>query len=140
MLGRSDGVLNPCGVRFGSAEIYNLLQNHFAHAVEDSLCIGRQREYETDETVILFLKMREGEEFNNRLASSIRDVVRIELSPRHVPGLIDQCLEIPTTPNGKKVEILIKKILSGEKVQTDYSGNVVNPDCLDWYREWARRQ
>ncbi|EDN03429.1 conserved hypothetical protein [Histoplasma mississippiense (nom. inval.)] len=58
MLGRSDGVLKPAGVRFGSAEIYNVILKHFANEVEDSLCIGRRRNgIENDETVVLFVKL-----------------------------------------------------------------------------------
>lgn len=136
MLGRSDGVLKPSGVRFGSAEIYNLVLKHFPDAVEDSLCIGRRREQDTDETVVLFLKMKEGQEFSDKLANDIKAVVRKELSARHVPGIIDECPEIPVTANGKKVEGAVKQILSGTNVKT--SASVVNADCLDWYREWAK--
>lgn len=101
MLGRSDGILKPGGVRFGSAEIYNILLKHFPN-VEDALCIGRRRETDTDETVVLFVKMVNGEKFSEELAKEIQAVVRIELSARHVPGIIDECLEIPVTTNGKK--------------------------------------
>lgn len=101
MLGRSDGILKPAGVRFGSAEIYNILLKHFP-TVEDALCIGRRRETDTDETVVLFLKMAEGETLDGDLSKKIQTVIRTELSPRHVPGLIDQCPEIPVTTNGKK--------------------------------------
>jgi len=101
MLGRSDGILKPGGVRFGSAEIYNILLEHFPN-VEDALCIGRRRETDTDETVVLFLKMADGEKFNEDLAKKIQAVVRTELSARHVPAVIDECPEIPVTTNGKK--------------------------------------
>ena len=101
MLGRSDGILKPGGVRFGSAEIYNILLKHFPN-VEDALCIGRRRETDTDETVVLFLKMGNGEKFSEDLAKEIQAVVRTELSARHVPGIINECPEIPVTTNGKK--------------------------------------
>ncbi|KAK5167567.1 uncharacterized protein LTR77_007266 [Saxophila tyrrhenica] len=136
MLGRSDGVLKPSGVRFGSAEIYNLVLKHFPDAVEDSLCIGRRREEDTDETVVLFLKMKDGEKFDEKLAGDIKAVVRKELSARHVPGIVDECPEIPVTSNGKKVEGAVKQILSGTNVKT--SASVVNAGCLDWYRGWAK--
>ena len=136
MLGRSDGVLKPSGVRFGSAEIYNILLKHFPDAVEDSICIGRRREQDTDETVVLFLRMKEGEQFRDKLADDIKKVVRKELSARHIPGIIDECPEIPVTSNGKKVEGAVKQILSGTNVKT--SASVVNAGCLDWYREWAK--
>ena len=135
MLGRSDGVLNPQGVRFGSAEIYNLLLKHFSTEVEDSLCIGRKRERDKDETVVLFLKMSEGRTVEKQLIERIKGVVRKELSARHVPGVIDECPEIPVTTNGKKVEGAVKKILCGLNVKT--SASVANAECLEWYAKWA---
>jgi len=102
MLGRSDGILKPSGVRFGSAEIYNILLKNFPDSVEDALCIGRRRETDTDETVVLFLKMKEGVQFGEELSNGIKSTVRKELSARHVPGVIDECPEIPVTVNGKK--------------------------------------
>ncbi|MCJ1470232.1 hypothetical protein MMC07_008877 [Pseudocyphellaria aurata] len=101
MLGRSDGVLKPSGVRFGSSEIYNLLLKYFPE-IEDALCIGRRREKDADETVVLFVKMISQRSFSEQLAQNIRAVVRRELSARHVPGIIDECLDIPVTVNGKK--------------------------------------
>ncbi len=102
MLGRSDGILKPAGVRFGSAEIYNILLKHFPEEVADALCIGRRREIDSDETVVLFVKMVEGKEFSKDLAKRIQGVIRMDLSARHVPGIVDECLEIPVTTNGKK--------------------------------------
>ncbi|MCJ1437885.1 hypothetical protein MMC27_007272 [Xylographa pallens] len=101
MLGRSDGVLKPAGVRFGSAEIYNILQMYFPE-VEDALCIGRRRDTDTDETVILFLKMASGEVFSNELGKKIQSTVKSKLSTRHVPAIVDECPDIPVTTNGKK--------------------------------------
>ena len=102
MLGRSDGILKPAGVRFGSAEIYNVLLKHFPEDFADALCIGRRRESDSDETVVLFVKMAEGKTFNSSLVQDIKAVIRKELSARHVPGIIDECPEIPMTSNGKK--------------------------------------
>ena len=101
MLGRSDGVLKPSGVRFGSSEIYNVLLNHFPE-IEDALCLGRRRENDTDETVVLFVKMPAGKPYSQDLALKIQKVIRSELTARHVPAIIDECPEIPTTTNGKK--------------------------------------
>lgn len=102
MLGRSDGILKPSGVRFGSAEIYNVLLKHFGAEVEDAICVGRRRETDTDETVVLFLKIAAGKKLDEGLQGSIKKMVRKELSARHVPGVIDECYEIPITGNGKK--------------------------------------
>ncbi|KAJ5902033.1 hypothetical protein N7495_002561 [Penicillium taxi] len=137
MLGRSDGVLKPSGIRFGSAEIYNVLLKHFADEIEDSLCIGRRREgIDDDETVILFVKLAPGSPSTvPDLAARIQAVIRKELSARHVPGVIDTCPEIPVTSNGKKVENAVKQILCGLNIKIGAS--VANASCLDWYRVWA---
>ena len=103
MLGRSDGVLKPAGVRFGSAEIYNILTRFFAAAVEDAVCIGRRRATDTDETVCLFVVMAPGKTFDETLQGQIKAKIRSELSPRHVPGVIEECGGgVPKTSNGKK--------------------------------------
>jgi acetoacetyl-CoA synthetase len=102
MLGRSDGILKPAGVRFGSAEIYNVILEHFAQEVADALCIGRRRETDADETVVLFLKMNEGQELSPDLVTRVKTSIKQGLSARHVPAVIDECPEIPVTTNGKK--------------------------------------
>lgn len=102
MLGRSDGILKPAGVRFGSAEIYNVVLQHFPEDVADALCIGRRRETDTDETVVLFLKMADGRQISPDLVDRIKLTIKKSLSARHVPAIVDECPEIPVTTNGKK--------------------------------------
>lgn len=103
MLGRSDGVLKPAGVRFGSAEIYNVLTRFFGGEIEDAVCVGRRRETDRDETVCLFVVMSNEKTFTPELREKIKDVIRKELSPRHVPGVVEECgAGIPKTGNGKK--------------------------------------
>lgn len=102
MLGRSDGVLNPSGVRFGSSEIYNVILKEFPTEVEDALCIGRMRLGDIDETVVLFLKMKEGFPCDEAFKNRVRKAIEISHSRRHVPGIIDECFEIPKTTNDKK--------------------------------------
>ena len=133
MLGRSDGVLKPAGVRFGSAEIYNILLKHFPE-IEDALCIGRRRGTDTDETVVLFVKMMQKGSFSKDLTKKIQSTTRTELSARHIPAIVAECPEIPVTTNGKKVEVAVKQILSGTNVKI--SSSVANSDCLEWYRHW----
>ncbi|KAK3295741.1 uncharacterized protein B0H64DRAFT_153128 [Chaetomium fimeti] len=138
MLGRSDGVLKPAGVRFGSAEIYNVLTRFFSADVEDAVCVGRRREADRDETVCLFVVMAGGRVFDDGLRKRIGEVIRRELSPRHVPGVVEEAKGgVPKTGNGKKIEVAVKQILSGMQVRTNAS--VANPEALDWFREWARR-
>jgi len=136
MLGRSDGVLNPKGVRFGSSEIYNVLLKHMAHAIEDALCIGRQRKDDMNETVVLFVKMKPGVRFSQETKDEINHAIQKDLTASHKPSTIDECFEIPKTSNDKKVEVVIKHILSGNNVKV--SASVANPECLEWYREWAK--
>ena len=135
MLGRSDGVLNPSGVRFGSSEIYNVVLKEFGEVVEDALCVGRRREGDADEVVVLFVKIAEGKSFDGALIKRIKEVVRKELTARHVPAVIDECKEIPYTMNGKKVEGAVKQILCGMKVKT--TASVSNRECLEFYKKWA---
>lgn len=103
MLGRSDGVLKPSGVRFGSAEIYNILTRFFASDIEDAVCIGRRRATDTDETVCLFVVMAGGTSFTDEFKAEVKAKIKSELSPRHVPGIIEECGGgVPKTGNGKK--------------------------------------
>ncbi|KAK7967236.1 acetoacetate ligase [Apiospora aurea] len=136
MLGRSDGVLKPSGVRFGSAEIYNVLTRFFAGDVEDAVCVGRRRESDRDETVCLFVVMCEGKTFGDDLRQRIKAVIKSELSPRHVPGVVEECgpAGIPKTGNGKKIEVAVKQILSGINIKTNAS--VANPEALEWFKQW----
>ena len=135
-LGRADGVLNPSGVRFGSAEIYSVLEApEFAGDIADALCVGRRRKQDTDEVVMLFLKMRPGKNFSQDLVKRIKDAIAKALSRRHVPKFVFETPEIPATVNGKKVELPIKKIVSGEKITV--SGTLANPECLKWYEQFA---
>ena len=80
--------------------------------------------------------MHEGQTFDAELKDKICKTIREGLSPRHVPGIIDECPEIPVTTNGKKIEVAVKQILSGTNVKI--SASVANAGCLDWYREWAK--
>ncbi|TID02635.1 Malonamoyl-CoA synthetase vrtB [Colletotrichum higginsianum] len=136
MLGRSDGVLKPAGVRFGSAEIYNILTRFFAAEIEDAVCVGRRRATDADETVCLFVVPAAGRHFDDELRAKIKSVIRRELSPRHVPGVVEEARGgIPKTGNGKKIEVAVKQILSGMDVKTNAS--VANPEALEWFRAWA---
>jgi acetoacetyl-CoA synthetase len=139
MLGRSDGVLKPSGVRFGSAEIYNVLTKFFPAEIADAVCVGRRRAHlnESDETVCLFVVMVPGHDFNDDLRTRIKKTIKNELSPRHVPGVVECCGDegVPKTGNGKKIEVAVKQILSGQTVKSNAS--VANPGALEWFRGWA---
>ncbi|XP_028621782.1 acetoacetyl-CoA synthetase [Grammomys surdaster] len=130
MLGRSDGTLNPNGVRFGSSEIYNIVEAF--DEVEDSLCVP-QYNRDGEERVVLFLKMASGHTFQPDLVKRIRDAIRLGLSARHVPSLILETQGIPYTLNGKKVEVAVKQVLAGRTVE--HRGAFSNPETLDLYRD-----
>lgn len=93
MLGRSDGTLNPNGVRFGSSEIYNVIQTF--PQISDSVCVSQVNSKTCEERVVLFLKMAEGHEFNEKIVNLLKGVIREKLSPRHVPSLILPIMDIP---------------------------------------------
>ncbi|KAJ7121268.1 acetoacetyl-CoA synthetase [Mycena crocata] len=133
ILGRSDGVLNPSGVRFGSGEIYTVLEQ-FTSVINDSLCVGQRRSQDKDERVLLFLKMRPGNPLDDRLVAEIKSAIRTALSARHVPTFILEINDIPYTVNGKRIEIAVKQIVSGSDLKP--SGTVANPESLQLYYKY----
>lgn len=96
-LGRADGVLNPSGVRFGSAEIYGVIESKFAHRVVDSICVGQRRPQDNDESVVLFLLIKPGEKFTTKLVDEVKTAIREELSARHVPKYVFETPDIPVS-------------------------------------------
>ncbi|KIV92315.1 acetoacetate-CoA ligase [Exophiala mesophila] len=135
-LGRADGVLNPSGVRFGSAEIYSIIEAKFADIVSDSICVGQRRPQDNDESVMLFLLMKPGHKFTGKLVREVKDAIRKATSPRHVPKYVFETKEIPTTVNLKKVELPVKQIVSGKIIKP--SGTLLNPQSLDFYYQFAK--
>lgn len=129
MLGRSDGTLNPNGVRFGSSEIYNIVEAF--EEVCDSVCVP-QYNSDGEERVILFLKLVPSHTFSSELLTKIRSAIRVSLSARHVPSLILQTADIPYTISGKKVEVAVKQVIAGKEVSQ--RGSFSNPDSLDLYK------
>ncbi|KAG5221085.1 acetoacetyl-CoA synthetase [Salix suchowensis] len=110
MLGRSDGVLNPGGVRFGSAELYDLddFRPHKGYRRLGS-CRSTYR-WGTDERVVLFVKLLDEHDLSAELVQDVKAAVRSRRSPRHVPARILQVGDIPYTLNGKRVEVPVKKV------------------------------
>lgn len=136
MLGRSDGVLNPGGVRFGSAELYDVLDTAFCSTgkILDCLAIG-QTIGGSDERVILFVKLPDGQDLSPGLERQIKDELRVRRSPRHVPAQIIQAEDIPYTLNGKRVEVLVKKIINGAPLSIVNPSTLSNPECLPFYHD-----
>jgi acetoacetyl-CoA synthetase len=135
IVGRSDGVLNPSGVRFGPAEIYAVMET-FTAEVEDALCAGQRRKDDEDEAVLLFVKLQlHLKGLKPELAERIRVAIREKCSPRHVPAHIFSVAEIPYTSNGKKCEINVKHVVNG--VETEIGSTVANPENFKLYRQYA---
>jgi acetoacetyl-CoA synthetase len=96
-LGRADGVLNPSGVRFGSAEIYTIIDARFRDTIQDSICVGQRRPEDDDESVMLFLILQPGKKFTPELVQQVNAAIKKEMSPRHVPKHTFETLEIPVS-------------------------------------------
>ncbi|MEN8008189.1 MAG: acetoacetate--CoA ligase, partial [Candidatus Krumholzibacteriota bacterium] len=126
--GRSDTVLNPGGVRIGTAEIYRVVEQF--DQVVDSLVVGLQGA--DDVQIILFVVLREGLELDKDLKDDIRRRIKEEKSPRHVPAFIRQAPDIPRTISGKTVEIAVRNILHDRPV--DNEDALANPRALDFFR------
>jgi len=128
-----DGVLNPSGVRFGSAEIYNVVR-HFKE-VEDSVCVGQRRPEDGDEQVLLFVKLVKGAKETKALAQRLKAEIGTQLSKRHVPKHVFYVADIPYSLVGKKLEILVKGIVSG---RNPTSNVLANPESVEIYKKFAR--
>jgi acetoacetyl-CoA synthetase len=139
VLGRSDATLNRHGVRIGTAEIYNALAGGVPE-VEDSLIVNLDLPGGTF-FMPLFVKLREGFTLDESVTEKIRDTLRREYSPRHVPDKIYPVDAIPYTLTGKKMEVPVRRILMGlspEKVANRDA--VANPRALDWFVHYATTQ
>ncbi len=127
MHGRSDATLNPGGVRIGTAEIYRQLEQ--MAEIADSVVVGQ--DWKNDVRVILFVKLEEGVELTAALKEKIKQTIRTNASPRHVPAKIISVPEIPYTLNMKKVELAVKKVIQGQAVLNKDA--LSNPQALDYY-------
>jgi acetoacetyl-CoA synthetase len=120
------------GVRFGTAEIYAVL-DHFPD-IEESIAVGQKLAGGEDEQVLLFIKLHSNKKLAESLLESIRVAIRKSLSPRHVPAHILQVKDVPYTINGKKMELLVRDIVSGKSPKV--VGTAANPECLKEYSQF----
>ncbi|MHA1379577.1 MAG: acetoacetate--CoA ligase [Candidatus Helarchaeota archaeon] len=127
--GRSDAILKPSGVRIGTAEIYNIVEE--LKEVEDSLAIGQK--WKGDQRIILFVKLAPGYKLTEDLKTKIKTDLRKRASPRHVPALIIEVPDIPYTFSMKKVEIAVTKIIHG--IQVRNRDALMNPSSLDYFKK-----
>ena len=127
--GRSDAVLNPGGVRIGTAEIYRQVER--IDAVLESIVIGQQ--WQGDVRVVLFVVLRDGIALTGDLEEAIRRSVRENATPRHVPAKIIQVADIPRTISGKIVELAVRDVVHGRPVKN--ADALANPEALDLFSE-----
>ncbi len=132
--GRSDAVLNPGGVRIGTAEIYRQVEK--VPQVLESIAIGQ--DWDGDVRVVLFVRLREGVTLDEPLQADIRQVIRTNTTPRHVPAKIVQVADIPRTISGKIVELAIRNVVHGKPVKN--TDALANPQALALYRDLPELQ
>ena len=126
--GRSDAVLNPGGVRIGTAEIYRQVEK--LEEVIESIVIGQ--DWQKDVRVVLFVRLRDGLQLDDGLQKRIKEVIRANTTPRHVPAVILQVPDIPRTKSNKIVELAVRAVVHGEAVKNAEA--LANPEALEHFR------
>jgi acetoacetyl-CoA synthetase len=124
-------VLNPGGVRIGTAEIYRQVEK--LDEVVESIAIGQQ--WKDDVRVVLFVVLRPGIELNDELRNRVRRVIREGATPRHVPAKIIAVADIPRTKSGKLVELAVRSAVHGEAIRNTEA--LANPGALAHFRNIA---
>ncbi|WP_274426327.1 acetoacetate--CoA ligase [Chelativorans sp. YIM 93263] len=127
--GRSDATLNPGGVRIGTAEIYNQVEQ-FPEVLE-AICIGQ--EWDGDVRVVLFVRLTEGVFLDDDLGRKIRERIKTGASPRHIPAKIVAVEDIPRTKSGKITELAVRDVVHGREVKNKEA--LANPEALELYRD-----
>ena len=127
--GRSDAVLNPGGVRIGTAEIYRQVEK--VAGVLESIAVGQQ--WQDDVRVILFVRLAEGIELTEDLIKEIKHTIRANTTPRHVPAKVIPVSDIPRTISGKIVEVAVRNVIHGDPVKN--TDALANPEALALYKD-----
>ena len=126
--GRSDTVLNPGGVRIGTAEIYRQVER--LDEVVESIVVGQ--DWQGDVRVVLFVKLRDGLALDAALEKRIKDTIRNNTTPRHVPAVVAQVGDIPRTKSNKIVELAVRAAVHGQPVKN--IDVLANPEALEQFR------
>ncbi|UVE19619.1 acetoacetate--CoA ligase [Pseudomonas sp. LS44] len=127
--GRSDAVLNPGGVRIGTAEIYRQVEK--VEEVLESIAIGQ--DWHGDVRVVLFVRLRDGVALTVELQKQIRQIIRANTTPRHVPEKIIAVADIPRTISGKIVELAVRNVVHGQPVKN--TDALANPQALELFSD-----
>ena len=125
--GRSDATFNPGGVRIGTAEIYNQVEQ--MEEVAEAICIGQ--DWDDDVRVVLFVRLAAGRSLDADLDKAIKTRIRTGASPRHVPAKVIQVADIPRTKSGKIVELAVRDVVHGRAVKNKEA--LANPEALDLF-------
>jgi acetoacetyl-CoA synthetase len=136
ILGRSDAVLNPGGVRIGTAEIYRQVEK--VPQVLESIAIGQRMGAhggDADERVVLFVRLADGVTLDTALERHIRQVIRDNATPRHVPARIVQVPDLPRTLSGKLMELAVRNVVHGLAVENRDA--LANPESLEHFAALA---
>ena len=126
--GRSDATLNPGGVRIGTAEIYRQIER--IEEVLDSVVVAQ--DWQSDQRVVLFVQLIGGVVLNDTLRAKIKEQIRANTTPRHVPSLIIQVSDIPRTKSGKTVELAVRDIIHARPVRNQTA--LANPEALALFK------
>ena len=129
ILGRSDAVLNPGGVRIGTAEIYRQVEQ--LEEILDSVVVGQ--DWQGDVRVVLFVRLRDGLRLDEALEKRIREQIRRNTTPRHVPARILQVTDVPRTLSGKVVELAVRNVVHDLPVKN--TDALANPEALEQFRD-----
>jgi acetoacetyl-CoA synthetase len=129
ILGRSDAVLNPGGVRIGTSEIYRQVEQ--LDAVLEAVAVGQ--EWDGDVRVVLFVVLREGLALTEALTHEIKTRIRAGATPRHVPHVVLAVEDIPRTRSGKITELAVRDVIHGREVKNVEA--LANPEALEFFRD-----
>ena len=129
--GRSDATLNPGGVRIGTAEIYNQVEQ--MPEIAEALAIGQ--DFDNDVRVVLFVRLTPGVTLDEELEKRIRTKIRTGASPRHVPARIVAVADIPRTKSGKITELAVREVVHGRPVKNKEA--LANPEALELFKDIA---
>ncbi len=126
--GRSDAVLNPGGVRIGTAEIYRVVEQF--EEIGESVVVGQ--EWQGDVRVVLFVRLQPGQGLDEDLIARLKTALRSQASPRHVPAKILEVTAIPRTISGKVVELAVRELIHGREIRN--LDALANPEALEHFR------
>ena len=127
MRGRSDATLNPGGVRIGTSEIYQQVED--IDFITEGLVVGQ--DFNDDVRIILFITTKNDQEIDEEKIKLIKSRIRKNCSPKHVPSIVIKVPEIPRTKSGKIVELAVRQVINGEKINNKEA--IANPESLEFF-------